>query len=365
MKYRHIHILAALFLIVGMAMQFVMAYRQVMRHQQENMDLKMQIAHEKMLFELYDAYEVVDQMEDYVLENLAQPDEILKCTRDVQEHYPSCFCLHVDFPENYFPKKGRWYSLFSYRQNDSIRSEVKSGDAFDYSQREWYQGALKSGSKGYWGKPYWSDIVEKMLFTYSDNLVDKDGQQVCVVGMDFSVAWLQQLMEQFRPMEEAICVIYSSDGTVLTANHDVAERVEALNLDDGHWIVSRQKLNTIDIEMAIAVPKSHIWQGLLWRMSVPFVIFVLGILVVGALIRRMMRDQQENARLESDRKVMSHELQIANGIQMGMERWMDMVAHDADLLEAVKRYIGTAEPTDDITLMTISRKSGVRAQTND
>ena len=58
--------------------------------------------------------------------------------------------------------------------------------------------------------------------------------------------------------------------------------------------------------------------------------------------RQVMRHQQENARLESDRKVMSHELQIA-----------------------VKRYIGTAEPTDDITLMTISRKSGVRAQTND
>lgn len=112
--------------------------------------------------------------------------------------------------------------------------------------------------------------------------------------------------------------------------------------------------------------------------------------------RQVMRHQQENARLESDRKVMSHESQIANGIQMGilrhdfpqdetlelytdgvteargrtqqmmgMERWMDMAAHDADLLEAVKRYIGTAEPTDDITLMTISRKSGVRAQTND
>jgi sigma-B regulation protein RsbU (phosphoserine phosphatase) len=45
---------------------------------------------------------------------------------------------------------------------------------------------------------------------------------------------------------------------------------------------------------------------------------------------------------------------------MGEEQWMDIVAHHADLLEAVKRYIGEAEPADDITLMTISKKSEVQ-----
>ena len=52
--------MAALLLIVGMTVQFVLSYRQAMRHVQENIDLKTQIAHEKILFELYDAYEVVD-----------------------------------------------------------------------------------------------------------------------------------------------------------------------------------------------------------------------------------------------------------------------------------------------------------------
>jgi serine/threonine-protein kinase RsbW len=41
---------------------------------------------------------------------------------------------------------------------------------------------------------------------------------------------------------------------------------------------------------------------------------------------------------------------------MGEAKWLKIVAHDDDLLEAVKRYIGEAEPTDDITLMTIQKK---------
>jgi len=43
-------------------------------------------------------------------------------------------------------------------------------------------------------------------------------------------------------------------------------------------------------------------------------------------------------------------------VMLGMDRWMEMVARGGNLLEAVRAYIGQAEPTDDITLMTIIRK---------
>ena len=45
---------------------------------------------------------------------------------------------------------------------------------------------------------------------------------------------------------------------------------------------------------------------------------MLGILVVGLLIRRITRDEQVNARLETEKKVLSHELEIAHDIQMGI-----------------------------------------------
>ncbi len=44
----------------------------------------------------------------------------------------------------------------------------------------------------------------------------------------------------------------------------------------------------------------------------------MGILVVGLLIRRITRDEQVNARLETEKEVVSHELEIAHDIQMGI-----------------------------------------------
>lgn len=331
MRYRYIPIFAALFLIIGLVVQFVMSYRQAVRQVQENIDLKTQIAHEKVLFELYDAYDVVEQMKHFVADNVSQPDNMLKGTSDLLKRYPSCYTVGVSFPENFYPEKGRWFSPCSYRLNDSIISTVTGGTDFDYFQREWYKGALKSGDKGYWSKPYWSHVIDKTIFTYSDNFVDNAGNLICVINVDFSLEWMQQLLEQFKLIDEAVCVIYSSDGTVLTSS-DKRTGHDTAHLTEDDWIVSRQTFEWIDIEMAIAVPQWHIWKNILWRILWSLIVLVLSILVIGVLIRRMLRDQQENARLETEKKVMDRELHIANGIQMGILR------HDFPQDEAMTVY---------------------------
>ncbi len=319
MKYRYIHISAALFLIVGMAVQFFVSYQQTMRHVQENIDLKTQVAHEKILFELYDAYDVIDLMKRYVAENVSRPDNMTKGTRDLLERYPNFFCLHVDFPEYFYPEKGKWFSPCSYRLNDSITSIVAGDSKFDYFQREWYIGALTSGEDGYWGKPYWSNVIDETIFTHSDNMTDTDGNLVCVVGIDFSINWMQELMEQFKPFDEAICVIYSTDGKLLTASENLAGQNPS-QLTEDHWIVSRQTFKEIDIDMVFAVPQWHIWKNILWRVLLSLMVLIAGILVIVILIRRMLHDQEENARLATEKKVIAREMDIAHDIQMGILR---------------------------------------------
>ena len=319
MKYRYIHISAALLLIASMTVQFILSYQQALRNVQENIDLKTQVAHEKILFELYDAYEVIDLMKQYVEGNLSQPDNMLKGTSDLLKRYPSFYCLHIDFPAYYYPEKGKWFSPCSYRLNDSIKPLITGDDHFDYLQREWYKGALTSGDKGYWSKPYWSDVIDEMLFTHSDNMVDKDGNFVCVVGIDFSITWMQELMEQFKPFDDAVCVIYSTDGKLLTASENLAGQ-DPSHLTEQHWILSRQTFDSIDIEMVFAVPQSHIWKNLIWRILWSLVVLMSCILVIGIFIHRILQDQKENARLETEKEVMAHELEIAHEIQMGILR---------------------------------------------
>ena len=49
MKYRYILIIAALFFIASMAVQFVLSYRRTMSNVQDNIDLKTEVAYENIV----------------------------------------------------------------------------------------------------------------------------------------------------------------------------------------------------------------------------------------------------------------------------------------------------------------------------
>ena len=156
-------------------------------------------------------------------------------------------------------------------------------------------------------------IILSVSGTYSKVMRDEEGKLICVIGIDFSLNWIHNLLEHFKPFEEAVFMLYGSNGTLLAMSNGAPA--------DGFgnsWIITSKTLQPINIKMVTAVPKRHIIQSLSLGTLLPFGVFVLGIFVVGLLIRRMTRDERDNARLETEKEVMSHELEIAHDIQMGI-----------------------------------------------
>ena len=312
-RFKYIHILAALFLLLGMGVQSYVSYSRARFRLQEKMDLEMQIAQEKLLFELYDALEAQSQLEEAVSECLKHPEKLFDETEDVINRYHNFYSCYVAFPPNYYPRKGKWFCLNTYRTENAVVSYPHGDAEHDYFEREWYKGAVQS-TEGYWSTPYFDENFNEPIYTYSKALRDEDGKLICVIGIDFSLNWIHKLLEHFKPFKEAMFMLYSSNGTLLTASDGApTERFK-----EGSWIVSRKTLQPININMVTAVPKSHIIRSLRIGLLLPFGVFVLGIFVVGLLIRRMARDERENARLATEREVLSHELQIAHDIQMGI-----------------------------------------------
>ncbi len=313
-RFKYIHILAALFLLLGMGVQSYVSYSRSRFRFQEKMELEMQIAQEKLRFELYDALDANAQLIEEVKRNLTHPENLYSKTNELIKRYPNFYSCYVAFPPYYYPEKGKWFCLTSYRTKDSIVS-CPFGDAeHDYFEREWYKGAVQNNA-GYWSTPYIDEDFDEPIYTYSNDVLDEKGDLICVIGIDFSLKWIHNMLDHFRPFEEAECMLYSSNGTLLAASDGAPKDGE---LDDGSWIVSRKTLQPINIRMVTAVPRSHVIDSLRLGTLLPLGVFVLGILVVGLLIRRMTRDEQENARLETEREVVSHELQIAHDIQMGI-----------------------------------------------
>lgn len=311
--------MAALFLIIGMAVLVILTYRQERIKVQEHIDHKMQIAQGKLLFELYTAYEVADQLKVIVPDYLPNPENLLIETRSFIRRYPIFYSCYVAFPEYFFPNKGKWYGISSYRPKDTVFSAVFGDKDHDYFKREWYNGALESSKKGFWSQQYSDEDIDEPIFTYSDALRDADGNLICVVGLDFSVSWLHHLLEQFKPFEKAILVLNSSNGTLLAASDNLKGQ-DPSSLSEDSWILSRKQLDPIGIDMIVAVPRLLIWDSIRLNILLPLIIFVLGIIVVGLLIRRMLQDQKARDYLETENEVMEHELQIAHRIQMGILR---------------------------------------------
>ena len=311
-RFKYIHILAALFLLLGMGVQSYVSYSRALFRLQEKMDLEMQIAQEKLRFELFDALDASSQIAEKVKKCLEDPDELYDKTSELLSRYPNFYSCYVVFPPYYYPEEGKWFGLTSYRTKDSIISRPFGNAEHDYFEREWYKGAVQS-TEGYWSTPYRDDDFDEPIYTYSKVMRDEEGKLICVIGIDFSLNWIHNLLEHFKPFEEAVFMLYGSNGTLLAMSNGAPA--------DGFgnsWIITSKTLQPINIKMVTAVPKRHIIQSLRLGTLLPFGVFVLGILVVGLLIRRITRDEQVNARLETEKKVLSHELEIAHDIQMGI-----------------------------------------------
>ena len=310
-RFKYIHVIAALFLLLGMGVQSYVSYSKAQSQLQEKMDLEMQIAQEKLRFELYDALEAWAELEDEVEKDLNEPETIIQKTDEILRRYPNFYACYVAFPPYYLPQQ-KWYEPTSYRTQDTIISGILGDADHDYFEREWYKGASQS-SDDYWSPPYREETFNKTIYSYSKSLRDEEGNLICVIGVDFSLKWINRLLEQFKPFEEAVFMLYSSNGTLLAASDGAP--AEGF---DNTWIISRKTLQPININMVTAVPKRHILKSLRVGTLLPLSVFVLGILVVGFLIHRITRDDHEKARLETEKEVMSHELEIAHDIQMGI-----------------------------------------------
>ena len=239
-RFKYIHILAALFLLLGMGVQSYVSYSRALFSLQEKMDLETQIAQEKLQFELYDALDASSQIADKVKKCLEHPDELYDKTSELLNSYPNFYSCYVAFPPYYYPEEGKWFGLTSYRTKDSIISRPFGNAEHDYFEREWYKGAVQS-TEGYWSTPYRDDDFDEPIYTYSKVMRDEEGKLICVIGIDFSLNWIHNLLEHFKPFEEAVFMLYGSNGTLLAMSNGAPA--------DGFgnsWIITSKTLQPIN-----------------------------------------------------------------------------------------------------------------------
>ena len=151
------------------------------------------------------------------------PDSLYGVTRSVVLNNPHIYGSAIAFEPHYFPQKGYYFSPYSYRDGEMIRSLQLGNNDYDYFNWEWYSEP-KRLSRPCWSEPYYDEGGGQMVMcTYSAPIFDKSGAMIGVFTSDISLEWLTDLVDNMKRSNQAYAFIIGRDGTYIA--HYLRERI--------------------------------------------------------------------------------------------------------------------------------------------
>ena len=257
-------------------------------------------------------------------ENIQNPDKVRDIINRMLRINPYMRSCGIYFVEGYYPQKGRLYAPYASRRDSIImESQDASDQGNDYVKDQWFKDAIAS-KQGYWAKPFHdNDSAKTPLVSYLLPIRDKRDSTVAVMGVDLSLAWMNEKIQIVNPKNDSAAwepkysfyyYITDSTGTYLAhpdtkriANENIEHfRKKIEDLEEGFFtddeskgdeymmdgeevLVNSLKVKYTDWTIAIVIPEfilelvSYVFAGL----SVFFL--VLGLLVVYFFGRRSIK----------------------------------------------------------------------------
>lgn len=149
------------------------------------------------------------------IEKGCNPDSLYPLTRQIIEHNPYVFGTAIAFEPYYFEEKGYYFSPYSCREGDTIRTLQLGTEDYDYFSMDWY-ATPKKLRKGYWSEPYFDEGGGQMLMvTYSIPIYKNDTTFIGIQTVDISLGWLTDLTNSLKPYPSAYTVLISRNGTYI------------------------------------------------------------------------------------------------------------------------------------------------------
>ena len=309
MKFRVLPIVAILFVALAMVVQCVISFSLEKEHISEVVEYKMQLAQKDFFYELLGFHNAADEMRRYVLAHPGNERELLEATRSTIDRYPHIDNMFVKFAPGVYKGKESNYFPRTYRFHGRKITTAQGSDSLDYYARDWYAGALRCDSNGYWSEPYIGASTQTLIASHSIKIEDEDGQLVGVVGNDFTIEWIKDILQDIKPHKEAVCLIHSTDGSfIASSDNSTRENEIRYQSDKLHWRVYSQTMYPINMQLMIAVPNAIIWQSIQGRSIITLCVLLIGIVVLILLFRRIGLNEKAYLQVENEHKLIQNEI---------------------------------------------------------
>lgn len=319
MKFRTLPIVAILFIAAAMVVQSVISFSLEKDHVSEVVEYKMQLAQKDFFHVLLGFHNAADEMRRYILKHPDNESDILDATRVMLDRYSDIDNVFVKFAPGVYSGKVDNYFPRSYRQNGQTITTAQGAEGLDYYARDWYTGALQCNSDGYWSEPYIGASTQTLIASHSIKIEDGQGQLIGVVGDDFTIEWMEAILKDIKPYDEAVCLIYGTNGSLIASSDSgTPEDAMLYQNDKRNWSVYSQTMSPIHMQLMIAVSNHVVWQSIKWRSAITLLVLIIGIVILILLFRRIEQNEKAYLQVENEHKIIQNEMQIAQSIQTGI-----------------------------------------------
>ena len=319
MRFRILPIVSILFIAAAMVVQFVISSSLEKEHVREVVEYKMHLAQKDFFYVLLGFHNAADEMRRYVLEHPDNERELLDATRAALDRYPNIDNMFVKFAPEVYKGKVNNYFPHTYRFHGEIITTAQGKENLDYYARDWYTGALRCDSNGYWSEPYIGASTQTLIASHSLKIEDAEGRLIGVVGDDFTIEWIEDILNDIKPYDEAVCLIHGTKGSLIASSNDCTVEDEMHYKNDRlHWMVYTQTLYPINMQLMIAVPNAVIWESIKERTIITLCVLIVGIIILVLLFRRIELNQRVYLQVENEHKLVQNEMNIAKSIQTGI-----------------------------------------------
>lgn len=159
-----------------------------------------------------------DNIDWLVYRHLDDPDAMYELGRNVLLNNPGLHGCSISFRPDFYPQKGRYYSIFSSIENGTIHAEQEGDDEYQYFYMDWYQ-LPRLLSQPCWTEPYMNIDSEtqnaEMVTSYCKPLIGDDGEFIGSLSVDLSLAWLSETISAVKPYENSYSIVLGRGGTYL------------------------------------------------------------------------------------------------------------------------------------------------------
>lgn len=319
MKFRTLPIVAIIFIAFAMVVQFAISFSLEKEHVRELVEYKMQLAQKDFFYVLLDFHNAANEMRRVVLAHRDNEDRLLEATREALDRHPYIDNMFVKLvpgiyqgtESNYFPR--------TYRYHGQIITTAHGSDSLNYYARDWYTGALRCDSNGYWSEPYIGASTQTLIASHSIKVEDEEGRLIGVVGDDFTIEWMKDILHDIKPHEEAVCILHGTNGSIIaSSDNSTSESEMRYKHDTGRWRVYSQMMYPINMQLMVAVPNRIIWESIQWKSLITLLVLLIGIGVLVLLFRRIELNQKAYLQVENEHKLIQNEMEIARDIQRGI-----------------------------------------------